>query len=145
MKKKKKKRKEKKKKGKKKVKENKETQGEARGESTQISLFWFALWVNYQNFNVTIKAAINLIPFSCMLRTFLQRRRYSLTSVIALSLWVCHIVYRADDPRSFHYKNPLHYPSISNERTEQTESENTSTKKWKQNWLWVFFFCCHFF
>ena len=108
--KKKKKEKKKKKKGKKKVKENKETQGEAIGESTQISLFWFALWVNYQNFNVTIKAAINLIPFSCMLRTFLQRRRYSLTSVIALSLWVCHIVYRADDPRSFHYKKPSALP-----------------------------------
>ena len=43
----------KKKKEKKNVKENKETQEEARGESTQTSLFWFALWVNYQNFNVT--------------------------------------------------------------------------------------------
>ena len=55
---------------KKKVKESKETKGEARGESTQVSLFWFALWVNYQNFNVITKAAMNLIPFSCMLRTF---------------------------------------------------------------------------
>ena len=60
----------KKKKRKKKVKESKETKGEARGESTQVSLFWFALWVNYQNFNVITKVAMNLIPFSCMLRTF---------------------------------------------------------------------------
>ena len=55
---------------KKELKENKQTKGEARGESTQISLFWFALWVNYKNFYVTIKAATNLIPFSCMLKTF---------------------------------------------------------------------------
>ena len=62
--------KKKKKEKKKKVKENIEKKGEARGESTQVSLFWFALWVNYQNFNVITKAAMNLIPFSCMLRTF---------------------------------------------------------------------------
>ena len=85
MKKKKKKRKEKKKKGKKKVKENKETQGEARGESTQISLFWFALWVNYQNFNVTTKAAINLIPFSGMLRTF-----YNDEDIVLPASLLCH-------------------------------------------------------
>ena len=54
------------------LKENKQTNGEARGESTQISLFWFALWVNYKNFYVTIKAATNLIPFSCMLKNFFQ-------------------------------------------------------------------------
>ena len=57
---------------KKELKENKQTKGEARGESTQISLFWFALWVNYKNFYVTIKAATNLIPFSCMLKNFFQ-------------------------------------------------------------------------
>ena len=62
--------KKKKKEEKKELKENKQTKGEARGESTQISLFWFALWVNYKNFYVTIKAATNLIPFSCMLKTF---------------------------------------------------------------------------
>ena len=55
---------------KKELKENKQTKGEARGESTQVSLFWFVLWVNHKNFNVTIKAATNLIPFSCMLKTF---------------------------------------------------------------------------
>ena len=44
---------------KKKVKESKETKGEARGESTQVSLFWFALWVNYKIFYVAIKAATN--------------------------------------------------------------------------------------
>ena len=62
----------KKKEKKKELKENKQTKGEARGESTQISLFWFALWVNYKNFYVTIKAATNLIPFSCMLKNFFQ-------------------------------------------------------------------------
>ena len=62
----------KKKEKKKELKENKQTNGEARGESTQISLFWFALWVNYKNFYVTIKAATNLIPFSCMLKNFFQ-------------------------------------------------------------------------
>ena len=62
----------KKKEKKKELKENKQTKGEARGESTQISLFWFALWVNYKNFYVTIKAATNLIPFSCMLKIFFQ-------------------------------------------------------------------------
>ena len=46
--------KKKKKEEKKELKENKQTKGEARGESTQISLFWFALWVNYKNFYVTI-------------------------------------------------------------------------------------------
>ena len=55
---------------KKRKKIGKRKQREARGESTQVSLFWFALWVNYQNFNVITKAAMNLIPFSCMLRTF---------------------------------------------------------------------------
>ena len=64
------KKKKKKKKKKKELKENKQTKGEARGESTQVSLFWFALWVHHKNFNVTIKAATNLIPFSCMLKTF---------------------------------------------------------------------------
>ena len=83
--KKKKKKKRKKKERKKKVKENKETQGEARGESTQISLFWFALWVNYQNFNVTNKAAINLIPFSCMLRTF-----YNDEDIVLAASLLCH-------------------------------------------------------
>ena len=62
----------KKKEEKKELKENKQTKGVARGESTQISLFWFALWVNYKNFYVTIKAATNLIPFSCMLKNFFQ-------------------------------------------------------------------------
>ena len=62
----------KKKEKKKELKENKQTKGEARGESTQISLFWFALWVNHKNFYVTIKAATNLIPFSCMLKNFFQ-------------------------------------------------------------------------
>ena len=57
---------------KKELKENKQTKGEARGESTKVSLFWFALWVNYKNFYVTIKAATNLIPFSCMLKNFFQ-------------------------------------------------------------------------
>ena len=60
----------KKKKRRKKGTKRKQTKGEARGKSTQISLFWFALWVNYKNFYVTIKAATNLIPFSCMLKTF---------------------------------------------------------------------------
>ena len=55
---------------KKEKKKGKRKQRETRGESTQVSLFWFALWVNYQNFNVITKAAMNLIPFSCMLRTF---------------------------------------------------------------------------
>ena len=64
----------KKKEEKKELKENKQTKGEARGESTQISLFWFALWVNYKNFYVTIKAATNLIPFSCMLKTLFSMR-----------------------------------------------------------------------
>ena len=49
----------KKKKKKKELKENKQTKGEARGESTQVSLFWFALWVNYKIFYVAIKAATN--------------------------------------------------------------------------------------
>ena len=62
----------KKKEDKKELKENKQTKGVGRGESTQISLFWFALWVNYKNFYVTIKAATNLIPFSCMLKTYLR-------------------------------------------------------------------------
>ena len=62
----------KKKEKKKELKENKQTKGEARGESTKVSLFWFALWVNYKNFYVTIKAATNLIPFSCMLKNFFQ-------------------------------------------------------------------------
>ena len=62
----------KKRKKKKELKESKQTKGEATGESTQISLFWFALWVNYKNFYVTIKAATNLIPFSCMLKNFFQ-------------------------------------------------------------------------
>ena len=61
-----------KKKKKKELKENKQTKGEARGESTQVSLFWFALWVNYKIFYVAIKAATNLIPFSCMLKKFFQ-------------------------------------------------------------------------
>ena len=49
----------KKRKKKKELKENKQTKGEARGESTQVSLFWFALWVNYKIFYVAIKAATN--------------------------------------------------------------------------------------
>ena len=62
----------KKKRKKKELKENKQTKGEATGESTQVSLFWFALWVNYKIFYVAIKAATNLIPFSCMLKKFFQ-------------------------------------------------------------------------
>ena len=58
-----------KKKKKKELKENKQTKGEARGESTQVSLFWFALWVNYKIFYVAIH---ELIPFSCMLKKFFQ-------------------------------------------------------------------------
>ena len=132
----------KKKEKKKELKENKQTNGEARGESTQISLFWFALWVNYKNFYVTIKAATNLIPFSCMLKNFFQHEDIVLPAAF-LFHWGRGITQSADDPRS--YKNPLYYPSTSNERNEQTESENTSEKKWKQNWLWVFFSSCHFF
>ena len=125
-------------------KENKQAKREVGGESTQVSLFWLVLWVNYKNWKVTTKTAMNLIPFSCMLRTF-SGDEDIVSPASLLCHCGCHITYRADDPRSFHYKNPLYYPSTSNERTEQTESENTSTKKWKQNWLWVFFSSCHFF
>ena len=51
-------------------KENKQAKREVGGESTQVSLFWLVLWVNCQNWKVTTKTAMNLIPFSCMLRTF---------------------------------------------------------------------------
>ena len=51
-------------------KENKLAKREVGGESTQVSLFWLVLWVNYKNSKVTTKTAMNLIPFSCMLRTF---------------------------------------------------------------------------
>ena len=42
----------KKKRKKKELKENKQTNGEARGESTKVSLFWFALWVNYGDIKI---------------------------------------------------------------------------------------------
>ena len=59
-----------KKREKKKPKENKQAKREVGGESTQVSLYWLILWINYKNWKVTTKTAMKLIPFSCMLRTF---------------------------------------------------------------------------
>ena len=90
-----------------------------------------------------MKAATNLIPFSCMLKNFFQHEDIVLPAAF-LFHWGRGMSLRVQMIQDL-IKKPLYYPSTSNERNEQTESENTSEKKWKQNWLWVFFSSCHFF
>ena len=63
----------KKKEKKKELKENKQTNKRRSERRVHANItFLVCSLVNYKNFYVTIKAATNLIPFSCMLKNFFQ-------------------------------------------------------------------------
>ena len=129
---------------KKKPKENKQAKREVGGESTQVSLFWLVLWINYKNWKVTTKTAMNLIPF----RTFLLRTFSGDEDIVSPASLLCHCGWISLKVQMIQDLSTI--KTLCNTLPHQTNApsklnKNTSTKKWKQNRLSVFSFSCHFF